>query len=88
MTKRAKLGRSAFRSLSDILKDADAATELQSLINLWNELAGNKYQYTLVQIRFANEYISELAIKSNGEDFEKCKFYMTLKRMLSSEAVA
>lgn len=82
------VGSSASRSLSEILKDADAAIELQSLINLWNELAENKYKYTLVQIRFASEYISELALKSKGEDFEKGKFYMTLRKMLSNEVVS
>lgn len=79
------VGSSATRSLNEILKDADAAGDLQSLINLWNELAENKYQYTLVQIRFANEYIGELALKCQGEDIEKGKFYMTLKKMIANE---
>lgn len=72
------------RTLTEILKDADNATDLQQLINLWNEIAENKYEYPLVQIRFANEYISNLALKSNGCDLEKGKFYYTLSEMLKN----
>jgi hypothetical protein len=47
------------RTLTQILKDADSATDL------WNEIAENKYEYPLIQIRFANEHIGQLALKSN-----------------------
>ena len=67
------------RTLTEILKDADKATELQVLIDLWNEIANNKKQYPLTEIWFANEYIRELALKSNGQDIEKGKFYYELK---------
>lgn len=75
------------RTLSEILKDADNTPDLQGLINLWNEIAENKYNYPLVQIRFANEYIGELALKSKGCDLEKGKFYFSLSQMLKNEAV-
>ena len=75
------------RSLTKILKDADSTKDLQGLINLWNELAENKYDYSLVQIRFAAEYIGELVLKCQGCDLEKGKFYYTLNKMLKNEAV-
>ncbi|MFD2922027.1 hypothetical protein ACFS6H_20065 [Terrimonas rubra] len=75
------------RTLSQILKEADKKTDLQDLINLWNEIAENKYEYPLIQIRFANEYISQLALSTNGCDLEKGKFYYTLSEMLRNEAI-
>lgn len=69
------------RTLSEILKDADDAKELNELIELWNEVANNKYKFPLIQIRFANEHIRELALKSNGTDIERGKFYLALKEM-------
>ncbi len=71
------------RSITEILKDADSSTDLQVLINLWNEIANNKYKYPLVEIQFANEHIRELALTSNGQDIDKGKFYMDLKSQLS-----
>jgi hypothetical protein len=67
------------RMITEILKEADATNELQGLINLWNEIANNKKQYTLTEIWFANEHIRELALKSNGQDIDKGKFYYELK---------
>ena len=67
------------RTISEILKEADATNELQGLINLWNEIANNKKKYPLTQIWFANEYIRELALNSNGQDIDKGKFYTELK---------
>ena len=67
------------RTITEILKDADSTNDLQTLINLWNEIANNKKQYPLTEIWFANEHIRELALKSNGEDIDKGKFYMELK---------
>jgi len=66
------------RNINEILNEADSATELQVLINLWNEIANNKYSYTLVEIRYANERIRKLALKSNGKDIDKGKFYYSL----------
>ena len=76
------------RTITEILKEADLKNDLQDLINLWNEIANNKYQYSLVQIRFANEHIRELALKTNDSDLEKGKFYMSLREMYLSEVVA
>jgi hypothetical protein len=69
------------RSLSEILKDADQAKKLKTLILLWNELVENKKKYALVKISFANEHIRELSLKAEGEDIEKGKFYYALKKM-------
>lgn len=63
------------RTVTEILKEADATKELQGLINLWNEIANNKKQYRLTDIWNANKYIRELALKSKGDDIEIGKFY-------------
>ena len=70
------------RSLNHILKDADEATELQVLIDLWNEVANNKYEFSLTQIWYANEHIRKLALKVKGEDIAKGLFYYTLNKMI------
>jgi len=67
------------RKITEILKDADATMNLQGLINLWNEIANNKKQYPLKDIWNANKHIRELALKSNGQDIDKGKFYHELK---------
>jgi uncharacterized protein HemY len=64
-----------YRTITEILKECDVTNDLQGLINLWNEIADNKKQYPLTQIWFANEHIRELALKSNGKDIDKGKFY-------------
>ena len=69
------------RTLTEILKDADKANELQVLIDLWNEIANNKYNFSLVQIWYANEHIRNLALKVKCEDLDKGKFYTNLKNM-------
>ena len=63
------------RTVTEILKEADATKELQGLINLWNEIANNKKQYRLTDIWNANKHIRELALKSKGDDIEIGKFY-------------
>jgi hypothetical protein len=70
------------RTITQILKDADATNDFQSLVDLWNEIANNKRQYSLTEIWFANEHIKELALKSNGQDIDKGKFYMELSTQL------
>ena len=67
------------RTITEILKDADATSDLQGLINLWNEIANHKRQYPLIEIWLANEHIRELALKSNGQDIDKGTFYIVLK---------
>ena len=69
------------RTLTEILKDADKATDLQALIGLWNEIANNKYKYPLVQIWYANEHIRELSLKVDGADIDKGHFWHTLNEM-------
>lgn len=71
------------RNITEILKDADNTKDLQTLVNLWNEIANNKYQYTLSQLYFANEHISKLSLKSDADDIEKGKFYMYLNEQLT-----
>jgi len=71
------------RAITEILKEADSTNDLQGLINLWNEIANNKKQYPLTEIWDANKYIRELALKSNGQDIDKGKFYMELLNQLN-----
>ena len=66
------------RNINEILENANSVTELKELIDLWNEIANNKYSYSLVEIRSANEHIRKLALKSNGQDIDKAKFYHCL----------
>jgi len=68
-----------FRTITEILKDADETTDLQEIINLWNEIANNKKQYHLTEIAFANEYLRERCFTCNGQDIDKGKFYIALK---------
>ena len=63
------------RNITEILNEARTSTDLQSLINLWNEIANNKNQYPLTEIYEANKQIRRLALKSKGEDIEIGKFY-------------
>ncbi len=72
------------RTISEILKEADATNDLQGLINLWNEIVNNKKKYPLVEIWFAKEHIRELALNSDGEDFAKGRFYMHLNGEVES----
>lgn len=67
------------RNITEILTDADTTTELQQLINYWNEIANNKYYYSMSDILKANKHISELALSANGQDIDKSKFYIYLK---------
>ena len=67
------------RKITEILKQSDATTDLQGLINLWNEIANHKKQYPLTDIWKANKHIRELSLKSIGQDIDKGKFYHELK---------
>lgn len=69
------------RGLIVILSDVEKSTQLNELISLWNEIATNKYKYSLNQLWFANEKIRKRALIVSGEDIEKCKFYHVLKQM-------
>ncbi len=48
------------RTLSEILIDADNATEREEIKKLGNELFDNKYKYPLVELRFAKEHLESL----------------------------
>jgi hypothetical protein len=74
-------------SIKNVIYKADKAKDLQSLIDVWNEVANNKYLYSLGQIRVANKHIQELSLKVEGCDLEKGKFYHTLNEMLSDQGV-
>ena len=49
------------RSLSIILREADAAVELGVLSDLWKELRDNRKQYSLVELEYAAEHMEGLA---------------------------
>ncbi len=69
------------RTISEILKEADLATELSQLVTLWNEIAEKKWQYPLVELWFANQHIRGLSLFVEGTDFEIDSFYTRLKKM-------
>lgn len=70
------------RTITEILKEADAAKQLKQLINLWNEIANNKREYPLNQIYFANEHIRDLCLNSKGSDLVKNVFYKQLENQM------
>ncbi len=69
------------RPIAEIIKDADTAIRIDNLIALWGEIVKNKYNYALTEIWGAGHHIAELALKVQGEDIEKGKFYSWLKSM-------
>jgi len=70
------------RNITEILKDADKAQDVKYLIDLWNEIADNKYKFPIVEIRFANEHIRELFLRLNEYDLD---FYHCLEKMYLNE---
>ena len=70
--------------IKEILNDASNTNDLQTLINLWNEIANNKYEYSLVEIKSANEIIRGMSLKSNGSDLAKGMFYMNLSNQIKT----
>ena len=58
------------RSITQILLEAEKAKELQTLVDLWNEIVSNKKKYPLTQIWFANEKIRERSLIVEGADIE------------------
>jgi hypothetical protein len=49
------------RTITEILKEADQASEMKDLVNLWNEIAENIKKYSLVEVEFAFDHIRDLA---------------------------
>ncbi len=66
------------RTLEQILKQAESTTELQGVIDLWNEIVENKYKYPLNEIHLAREKIMSYALTTNGTDIAKSMFYYEL----------
>jgi len=59
------------RSLSEILIEADKTESLYELIERWNEIVKNKYQYPLVELQFAQEHLEELSAKLAKQDLKQ-----------------
>lgn len=49
------------RTISEILKEADVAVELQELCDAWMEIVEHKYKYPLIELWFAKEHLEKLA---------------------------
>lgn len=75
-------------NIKEITDKADNAKDLQTLIDIWNEVANNKYSYSLGQIRVANKHIRERALIVEGCDLEKGKFYHSLNQMMLVDLVS
>lgn len=58
------------RSISQILIDADNATELKVLSDCWEEIVKNKYCYTLAELKFSREHLEDLSRKMARKDIE------------------
>lgn len=65
------------RSYDQILTEATNAEELKTLSDSWKEIVSNKYSYSLVQLRFAREYLEELARKMARRDSELLRQFFT-----------
>ena len=65
-------------SISQILINAENATELKVLSDCWKEVVDNKYKYPLLQLRFAREHLENLSREMARKDIEENKefFYM------------
>ncbi|MGH1338331.1 MAG: hypothetical protein ACRBFS_19570 [Aureispira sp.] len=61
------------RSISMILIDADNAVEPKVLSDCWNEIAKNKYSYSLAQLTFAKEHLESLSRKLARQAIEENK---------------
>lgn len=59
------------RSISEILIEADKTNELSILTDCLNEVVRNKYNYTLAEIRFVKEHLTELAREMARRDAKK-----------------
>lgn len=66
------------RSISQILIDADNTTELKVLSGCWKEIVKNKYQYPLVQLRFAREHLENLSREMARKDIEENKEFFDM----------
>jgi hypothetical protein len=64
------------KSLSEVLKKADAATTPQQLSTCWKYLCDNRYQFPLVQLYFAREHIENLARQMARRDVEMIRPYL------------
>ena len=69
------------RSIADILTEANSLVDLDAIIALWIEIANNKYQYCLDELRVANEKIIDVAMLSNGTYTDRVNFYMYFLKM-------
>jgi hypothetical protein len=72
-------------SIEQIVKKAKEAKDINDLIIVWNDLANNKYNYSLNNIWMVNKEIQNLAMNVKGCDMEKCRFYLSLKGMNGSK---
>ncbi len=46
------------RTITEILKEADASTDYRKIMALWNEeIIPNKKRYPLIELKFAHEHI-------------------------------
>ena len=68
------------RSISQILIDADNTTELKVLSDCWKEIVKNKYNYPLVQLRFAREHLENLSREMARKDIEDNQDFFDLLR--------
>ena len=66
------------RSISQILIDADNASELKVLSHCWKEIVKNKYCYTLAELKFSREHLEELSRKMARKDIDANRDFFDL----------
>ena len=66
------------RTLQEICNQAESTTDLQGVVDLWNEIVENKRKYPLTEIHLAREKIMSYALTTNGTDIAKSMFYYDL----------
>ena len=54
-----------FRKISEVLKEADNATNQSDLRICWDEILFNKKKYPLIELSFAKEHIEKLSNNIN-----------------------
>ncbi len=67
------------RTMTEILIEADEATELKQLYKAWNEFKSNLNKYSLIQKRFALEHLQGLTKKMAQKDIQSILLIELLK---------
>ena len=68
-------------TIQQLKNRVEKATKERELVVIWNEIANNKYSFSLQEIKEMNEKIREKVLKLTSDNSEVPDFYMYLLRM-------